>query len=551
MRIFAGPNPADRPIFKTMSKKIIAILAIAVIIIAGTVYQTMFASKQPIFNYEEAKKSDISQEVSVSGNVTEGKEVGLNFANAGKLKKNYVQVGDEVQEGQKLAELDSSQIAIQLQASNAQMRTAQLNLDKLIAGARSEDISLYQTALQNSKESYQSAQQKYNDTSALADATLSNLYKSSLNGLAEVNTKIYNALIFLQSNLYASDSRDVETIRAETEKIRTAYQEGKDSLVQAQAGSDPAKIDIAIEKIRSALEICRNSFVLAKELWEGRSSASVSQKSSLDTHQTYINSALASVSSAQDAISLAKANNQSNINTASAAVVSAQGQVNVAQGNLDKLLAAPRQEDIELAQSQVDQARSQVSLLEKQMKDSVLKAPAAGKISQVNKEEGEMVSSLSGQDFIVLMPKKSFQVDVNIPEVDIGKIGIGNLCKIDLDAFPEEEFSGKVIKVDPGQTVISGVIYYKTTVSLESEDPKVKQGMTANVVIVTASRIGVLNVPQRAIIEKDGKKTVRVVNGNKFNEVEVKTGLKGVSGEVEIISGLNEGDKVVTFIKGE
>ena len=535
-----------------MTKKTIFILAgIAVAIVAGAVYQMAFANKQSGFNYEEVKRSDISQEVSVSGNVTEGKNIGLNFVSSGKLQKNYVQVGDEVAEGQKLAELDSSQIAIQLQASNAQMRTAQLNLDKLIAGARTEDVSLYQTALQNSKESYQSAQQKYNDTSALADATLSNLYKSSLNGLAEVNTKIYNALIFLQSNLYASDSRDVETIRAETEKIRTAYQEGKDSLVQAQAGSDPAKIDIAIEKIRSALEICRDSFVLTKELWEGRSSASVSQKSSLDAHQTYINSALASVSSAQDAISLAKANNQSNINTASAAVVSAQGQVNVAQGNLDKLLAAPRQEDIELAQAQVDQARSQVSLLEKQIKDAVLKAPVAGKISQVNKEEGEMVSSLNNKDFIVLTPKEPFQIDINIPEVDVGKIEIGNPCKVDLDAFTEKEFSGKVIKIDPAQTVISGVVYYKTTVSLDSEDAKIKQGMTANVIIVTASRTGVLSVPQRAIIEKGGKKIVRVVNGDKFNEVEVQAGLKGVSGNVEITSGLKEGDKVVTFIKGE
>jgi multidrug efflux pump subunit AcrA (membrane-fusion protein) len=98
---------------------------------------------------------------------------------------------------------------------------------------------------------------------------------------------------------------------------------------------------------------------------------------------------------------------------------------------------------------------------------------------------------------------------------------------------------------------MSGVVYYKTTVSLDSEDQRIKQGMTANIVIVAAFKNGVLNVPQRAVIEKDGKKIVRVVDGDKFKEVEVQTGLKGVGGEIEITSGLKEGDKVVTFIKGE
>jgi HlyD family secretion protein len=535
-----------------MTKKNILILSgIGVIMVAGAIYQIGFSNKEPAFNYEEVKRSDIYQEVSVSGNVTKGKEVSLNFSGSGKLEKKYVQVGDEVEEGQKLAELDNSQLAIQFQASSAQLRTAQINLEKLVAGASAEDVSLSRTALQNAQESYRAAQQSYNDTLTLVDASLSNLYKSSLNDLAESNADLYSALIFLQSNLYASDSRDVEKVRVESEKMSASYQDAKNSLAQAQAGGNQTEIDVAIEKTKLALEVSRDVLLSVKETWQFRSSASAVQKSSLDDHQTYINLALSSVGAAQDAISLAKANNQSSINTASAAMSSAQGQMNIVQGNLDKLLADPRQEDLRLAQAQVDQAQSQVNLLGKQIRDAVLKAPAAGKISQVNKEEGEMVSSLSTQDFIVLMPKEPFQVDVNIPEVDVGKIEIGNLCTIDLDAFSEEEFSGKVIKVDPGQTVISGVVYYKTTISLDSEDPKIKQGMTANVTIVTASRAGVLNIPQRAIVEKDGKKMVRVVEGDKFNEVEVQTGLKGVSGGVEITSGLKEGDKVVTFIKGE
>jgi len=73
--------------------------------------------------------------------------------------------------------------------------------------------------------------------------------------------------------------------------------------------------------------------------------------------------------------------------------------------------------------------------------------------------------------------------------------------------------------------------------------------MTANVIVVTESKENVLTIPQRAIFEKDGKKFVRIVEGDNLKEIEIQVGLKGVQGEVEIISGLKEGDKVVTFLK--
>jgi HlyD family secretion protein len=140
-------------------------------------------------------------------------------------------------------------------------------------------------------------------------------------------------------------------------------------------------------------------------------------------------------------------------------------------------------------------------------------------------------------------------VEINIPEVDIGQVSLEDYCRIDLDAFIDEQFSGKVIKIDPAETIIAGVVYYKTTISLNSDDQKIRPGMTANVIVVTESKESVLTVPQRAIFEKEGKKFVRIIEGENLKEIEVQTGLKGVRGEIEIISGLKEGDKVVTFLK--
>jgi len=153
---------------------------------------------------------------------------------------------------------------------------------------------------------------------------------------------------------------------------------------------------------------------------------------------------------------------------------------------------------------------------------------------------------------VTLIPNDPFLVEVDIPEVDIGKVKLGDACRIDLDAFTSEQFSGNVIGIDSVQTDIASVVYYRTKISLSEGSEKIRTGMTANVSIVTAYKEGALSVPQRAIYEKDGKKFVKVLESdNKIRESEVQTGIKGVQGEVEIISGLKEGEKAVTFIKGE
>ena len=75
--------------------------------------------------------------------------------------------------------------------------------------------------------------------------------------------------------------------------------------------------------------------------------------------------------------------------------------------------------------------------------------------------------------------------------------------------------------------------------------------MTANINILTAYREDVVSVPQRAIITKNGDKIVRILEEEKIKEVKVKVGLRGSDGNTEIISGVNEGDKVIVFLKNQ
>jgi HlyD family secretion protein len=92
-----------------------------------------------------------------------------------------------------------------------------------------------------------------------------------------------------------------------------------------------------------------------------------------------------------------------------------------------------------------------------------------------------------------------------------------------------------------------GVATYKTTLQFLKEDPRILAGLTANLDILSDKKENVLYVPTRNIFSVDSRKFVKVLKDEKKNiveQVEVKTGLKGSDGNTEIISGLQEGDKI-------
>jgi regulatory protein YycH of two-component signal transduction system YycFG len=98
--------------------------------------------------------------------------------------------------------------------------------------------------------------------------------------------------------------------------------------------------------------------------------------------------------------------------------------------------------------------------------------------------------------------------------------------------------------------VIDGIATYQVTLTFNAADPRIRSGMTANTVIETTRKENTVFVPERAIVNKDGKKTVRLLNAdNTITEKEVTTGLRGLEGTIEITSGLSGGETVITFVK--
>jgi len=218
------------------------------------------------------------------------------------------------------------------------------------------------------------------------------------------------------------------------------------------------------------------------------------------------------------------------------------------------LVAPPRSVDVASLQADVSRQAANVEALASDVQKGSLVALSAGVISVLDVEIGENVSA-NEQVIAIISPGLTIEVDVS--ESDIAKVALHDPVEVTLDAFGDDViFSGSVLSIEPAETEVSGVIYYKIHIGFDDvpEGVDVRPGMTANVTVTTDTVEDALVLPQRAILEKNGQKVVRLLTDPAhgiYEEVPVTLGIRGDNGVVQIVSGLSEGQEVITFIKEE
>lgn len=542
-----------------MQKKLVLIIVAVLILVIG-IYQGFFKKEVSDFTLAEVKIGNINQEVFETGQVKKGEETNLNFKNAGRIEKIYVAVNDEIKSGEKLIKLETVQLQIQLQESKASLSLAQAKLNKLLAGATSEEIQVTETTVVNAQTSLESSQQSLKDVQSKAKESLDSAYEDVVNVLNDSCLKADNALRVInllqktyfvenfQGGISIEKYQEGIMVRENKNEIEIAVADIKSYIDSVEDNDQHYNIDIAVSGTKEALKEIQSSLRLIREICEQSSyydTVSTADKTSLDTQKSYINTALTNITNFQQAIGLAQETNETNINTAQASVSTAQGVLKTAQDQFSLLIAPPRKEDVNSYKAQVKQAQSQVQLLENHIQESTLKSPIEGRIIEINKRIGEIVQSSSQGAVIVLLPTDPFEIEADVYEEDIVKMNIGNQVDISLVAFPDQVFEGKIISFNPAEKLIEGIVYYEVTVAFGQIPSGVNPGMTADLIIKTASRENVLTISEDAIQEKDGKKFVEVLVGKNPEEREIETGLLGNDDIIEIISGLEEGEKII------
>lgn len=197
---------------------------------------------------------------------------------------------------------------------------------------------------------------------------------------------------------------------------------------------------------------------------------------------------------------------------------------------------------------QVDYDRIALELAQLQVTKNSFVSPIAGIVSKINIEEGEVASAFSP---VMTLIAREREIEAEVPESDINAVKAGQECEITLDAASDQTFNGQVASIEPAETIIEGVTYYKIKINFQDLGRLTRSGMSADINIKILEKGDVLSVPLRAVKEKDGKKYVEIQEGeDKPNkQIFVQTGLKGDGGRVEILEGLKEGDEVITFVK--
>lgn len=193
------------------------------------------------------------------------------------------------------------------------------------------------------------------------------------------------------------------------------------------------------------------------------------------------------------------------------------------------------------AQASLDSVKISVEQAQRNLDKAKIVAPFDGVVAAVNYSVGDSAGTNTA---ITLIDPSQLQVKVNLAEVDIAKIKVGQTAQMTLDALINKTFNAKVLMIAPAATITQGVVNYPVTVSVLDNDGSIKSGMTANLAIVVEQRDNVLLVPNRAIKTQGNQKTVTVVSNGQNIAVPVTIGLSNDTSVEITSSNLKEGDLV-------
>jgi macrolide-specific efflux system membrane fusion protein len=203
-------------------------------------------------------------------------------------------------------------------------------------------------------------------------------------------------------------------------------------------------------------------------------------------------------------------------------------------------------EDVKSSRVQIEQAAAAVRVLEAQVAYATIRAPIPGIISSVSTQEGETVAAgLSSPVFVTIVDLQKLQVDAYVDETDIGRIRVGQRATFTVDSFPDRDFNATVQAIYPKAVIMDNVVYYD--VVLRIDEPltgQLRPEMTTNVLMALDARKGVLTVPLRAVSREQDRSIVYVLQDGRPVQRTVKVGWRD-SAWIEIVSGLQEGDKVL------
>jgi HlyD family secretion protein len=502
---------------------VVAGIAAATIGVAalGTVAVNQFkpAPKIDLERYTTtAKAQDLTDKITASGSIIPFQTANLSPKTSGRVARMFVEQGDKVIQGQKIAQMENAEVQAAFAQAQANVQQAQANLSKAKNGTRSEEIAQSQAKLNQAQANLNKAKNgnRPEETAqvraklAQAQATL-NLTKS----IAPQQIEQANAQI-------SAATAKLKLAQAQIDRFRSLKQAGaiaQDKLDQATSDYQTARANL-LEAQQKLLQVRNNS-------------------------QSELSQRQAVVAEVQQSL------RQSQLGSRSEDVASLAAQVAQAQAAFQQAKNGSRPEEIAQLTAAVAVVNAQLQSARSQLEDSVVIAPFAGLITQRYASVGAFVTpttsastSTSATSTSIVALAKDIEVKAKVPEVDIGKIKVGQKVEISADAFIDKPFQGIVRLVAPEAVVEQNVTSFEVRVSLTSGKELLKSGMNVNTIFSGQRTSNALTVPTTAIGSNKGKTGVYIPDENnepKFKEIKVGGTVKD---KIQVLEGLKSGDRV-------
>ncbi len=486
-----------------------------------------------------------------------------------------------------------------LDSARAALAVAQANYDKLVSGQDLTQRSEY-TALQSAKAAYQTALTNYNAklNPNPADVAAAQASVSSAQGQLDAAKAKYQS-IFLGGSpaaiAAAQASVDAAQAALNSAMAKRAALSGDTTVSE----SDYAAADAAVLAAQSALTTAKSNLdnlkgeqagpniAVAEQSVHAAESALTTAQGNLDKliHpsaddraqvQAALNSARAALDTAQanwdrilnktdldktteaTALKAAQASHDNalatyttktaapkagDVQTAQANVASATAGLAAAQAKLAQLQAGTSETDLVKQQQAVRQLELALQSAQSDLDNVTLTAPFAGTVVSVGVSAGDRAAELT--TVVTMLDPNLMRVDATLDESNVAKVKAGQQASITFDAVAGKTFTGQVAVVTPLGTSSSGVVTYPLTLTFDPQGVTVPAGASATAKIVVAAKENALTVPSRAVTHSGNTTTVNVVKDDGTLESRtVQVGITGDDNQVEIVSGLNEGEKV-------
>ncbi|AFY55562.1 RND family efflux transporter, MFP subunit [Rivularia sp. PCC 7116] len=357
--------------------------------------------------------------------------------------------------------------------------------------------------------------------------------------LIQARAKLASAEANLQK--LKSGNRPEDIIQAQAQ-----LEESQANLTKLIAGNRREDITQALSRVKQA----ELAFKQANEelgRYEKLFKAGAISRQNFSDYQTKRDTSMLQLQESQQALALKKSG------TRREDIEQAQAKVKQFQQALKLTQVGARKEDIEQARAEVNSARGSLQTIQARIYDTVIRAPFDGLIAKIYAEPGSFVTPTTSGSAIssalsssILSLTSKNQVVANVAESNISKIKIGQKVKISVDAYPQQNFLGRVSQIASQATIEQNVTSFEVKIALVSDKEQLlKSGMNVSAEFQIGELENSLVVPTVAIIRQQNQSGVYIVGAdNKPQFVSVKTGVT-VKNKTQILSGITADKQVL------